>query len=87
MYSITNIDHILNHILSYESCSILYQYSISSGTPSAVIAEIKNLSDFVTVSPLLNTGGLQSIVLHFSDNQICKVRPKSKLDVNSLRHG
>lgn len=46
---------------------------ISAGTPSAVIAEIKLLSEFVTVSPQLDTGGLQSIVLHFAESVLCKV--------------
>ena len=46
---------------------------VSTGTPSAVIAEIKSLSEFVTVSPQLDTGGLQSIVLHFAETIVCKV--------------
>uniref|UniRef100_A0A7M5TZX2 UBC core domain-containing protein n=2 Tax=Clytia hemisphaerica TaxID=252671 RepID=A0A7M5TZX2_9CNID len=43
------------------------------GTPSAVMAEVRNNStDYITVSPQLNTGGLQSIVLHFAKSLICK---------------
>ena len=45
----------------------------STGTPSGVIAEIKSHSEFVTVSTQLDTGGLQSIVLHFAETVICKV--------------